>query len=234
LTQYILNDYLGLVSIEQRARVFAALGDPARLAIIEGLRVSDATPRDLGRRHNLASNLLSHHLSVLENAGLIARSVSAGDARRRYVRLRHETLDTIHLRQAGPDGPVPAGPVLFVCTRNSARSQLAAALWSSLGNNPATSAGTEPAESIHPGAVAAAGRAGLDLTAATTQHIDAVRVDPALTITVCDQAHEQIDNPASHWHWSIPDPVVRPTTQSFDVALERLRKRILTITGANP
>lgn len=217
------------MSTNRRSRVFAALGDPVRLAIVEGLMVSDATPRDLGRRHDLASNLLSHHLSVLEKAELIARSGSSGDGRRRYVRLRHETLDTIHLQRTVPDGPV-----LFVCTRNSARSQLAAALWSSLGSNPATSAGTEPAESIHPGAVAAAGRAGLDLTAATTQHIDAIRIDPALTITVCDQAHEQIDNPASHWHWSIPDPVVRPTTQSFDVALERLRKRILTITGANP
>ena len=211
---------------EERARLFAALGDPVRLAIVEELLVSDATPRDLAGRHDLPSNLLSHHLAVLEDANVITRSVSSGDRRRRYLSLRRETLGHLQLTPS-----VPAGPVLFVCTHNSARSQLAAALWQSIVHSPACSAGTEPATAIHPGTVAAAKRAGLDLTATEPRHLDAVDVSPSLVITVCDQAHEQIEDSLRHWHWSTPDPVARPTAKSFDIALQRLRNRINALTG---
>ena len=61
-----------------------------------------------------------------------------------------------------------------MCTHNSARSQLAAALWTQLTNQPADSAGTHPAARVHPGAVAAARRAGLDLTDARPKLLDDV------------------------------------------------------------
>ena len=56
-----------------------------------------------------------------------------------------------------------SGPVrvLFVCTRNSARSQLAAAAWARRSGIPAASAGTEPADRVHPRAVRVARRHGL-------------------------------------------------------------------------
>ena len=216
-----------LMNREKRAHLFAALGDPVRLAIVEDLMVSDAAPRDLSRRHELPSNLLAHHLSVLEDADVITRSISDGDRRRRYLSLRYETLHGLNLQPA-----VPNGPVLFVCTRNSARSQLAAAVWNSLADSPASSAGTEPASAIHPGTIDAAARAGLDLSGAKTQHLAEVSVEPALVITVCDQAHEQVEGDLAHWHWSTPDPVVRATTRSFDNALNKLRDRIVAVTGA--
>ena len=84
---------------------------------------SDRTPSVLAARHGLAGNLLAHHLDVLERVGLIDRHVSAGDRRRRYVRLRHDAL-----RDVASIGRPRTGRALFICTHNSARSQLAAAV----------------------------------------------------------------------------------------------------------
>ena len=97
--------------------------------------------------------------------------------------------------------------MLFVCTANSARSQLAAGLWTATTGAPAVSAGTHPAERVHPGAVAAARRAGLDLGDATPTSLHELRRRPPLTITVCDRAHEELDPEPDWLHWSIPDPV---------------------------
>ena len=145
--------------LDDRAARHAALGDPARLAIVDELVWSDRAPAELGRRLGLGSNLLAHHLAVLESAGLVDRSRSSGDGRRRYVHLRHGAL--ADLVPGGPGsgaGRCPAEPseVLFVCTHNSARSQLAAVLWTALTGGPAASAGTHPAERVHRGAVSGA------------------------------------------------------------------------------
>ena len=94
-----------------------------RLAIVEDLSASDRAPSVLATRYGLPGNLLAHHLDVLERVGLIERHVSSGDRRRRYVRLRHEAL-----RDVAVVGRARAGRALFICTHNSARSQLAAAL----------------------------------------------------------------------------------------------------------
>ena len=152
----------------------------------------------------IPSNLLAHHLDVLEDAGLIERSRSSGDGRRRYVHLRPGAPR----RTSHPQPSLQPQPALFVCTANSARSQLAAALWTTITGAPPISAGTHPADRVHPGAVAAGRRAGLDLTDAPPRsRSTAVRRRPALTITVCDRAHEELD-PGPGWlHWSIPDPV---------------------------
>src|ERR1700729_1483518 len=110
--------------LERRAAVHAALADPARLAITDALADGDASPSDLAGMLAMPSNLLAHHLRVLEGAGIVARHRSEGDRRRSYLRLLPGSLDTL----AGPPTRV-ARRVLFVCTANSARSHLAAALW---------------------------------------------------------------------------------------------------------
>ena len=79
-------------SIERRAALHAALGEPVRLAIVEDLAATDRAPTDLATRHGRRAALLAHHLDVLERVGLIERHVSAGDRRRRYIRLRHAAL----------------------------------------------------------------------------------------------------------------------------------------------
>jgi protein-tyrosine-phosphatase len=221
-----LNDQNAAVDISDRARRHAALGDPVRLAMVDDLAMSDRSPGELSTRHGLATNLLAHHLDVLENAGLIERGVSSGDGRRRYVRLRRRSLREldIHLE-------IPVGPVLFVCTHNSARSQLAAALWKSEVGTDALSAGTHPAERVHPEAIAAAGREGLDISDAVPRSLDEVTVVPGLVVTVCDRAHEELDPGDDWWHWSTPDPLETAETRAFDLAMAGLRDRITTLKG---
>jgi protein-tyrosine-phosphatase/DNA-binding HxlR family transcriptional regulator len=208
--------------LTRRAEVHAALGDPSRLAIVDELAVSDRSPSELSERFGLPTNLLAHHLSILERVGLIERSVSSGDRRRRYVRLRTELLaDLVSARQRR------AGSALFLCTHNSARSQLAAALWRKRTGHAAMSAGTHPATSVHPGAVAAAGRHQLPLGAATPRLVEAAEFETAqYIVSVCDRAHEEMDLPPRALHWSIPDPVDAPDPRAFDSALALLEQRI--------
>jgi ArsR family transcriptional regulator, arsenate/arsenite/antimonite-responsive transcriptional repressor / arsenate reductase (thioredoxin) len=212
--------------IEQRATVHAALGEPVRLAIVEELAVSDRAPSMLSSRFDLPGNLLAHHLDVLERVGLIERTVSAGDRRRRYVRLRPHALGGLGVGA----GLRPRGRALFVCTQNSARSQLAAALWRRHTGNDAASAGTHPADRVHPGAVAAARRVGLDLGDARPRALAVGDLDADVVVTVCDRAHEELDAPEDWLHWSIPDPVDGGTRKAFDSTLVELDERINAVT----
>ena len=112
----------------------AALADPARLRITDALCDGDASPKQLGAMLTMPSNLLAHHLRVLEQAGIITRRRSEGDHRRSYLRLIPGTLESLTGR---PRRTAPR--VLFVCTANSARSHLAAALWRQASHVPAAS-----------------------------------------------------------------------------------------------
>lgn len=195
-----------------------------RLAIIDELVASDRAPVELRRLIGIESNLLAHHLDVLEEVGMIKRSRSSGDGRRRYVHLLHESFVGLV-----PGHRLAPRRALFVCTRNSARSQLAAALWEEMTQAQAASAGTHPAARVHPGAVAAARRAGLDLTATTPQTLAAAGEIPDLVVTVCDQAHEELDPDDSWLHWSIADPVVVGSRKAFDATVAELRMRIAAL-----
>jgi protein-tyrosine-phosphatase/DNA-binding transcriptional ArsR family regulator len=216
--------------IEQRAAVHAALGEPVRLAIVEELAVSDRAPSRLSARFGLPGNLMAHHLDVLERVGLIERHVSAGDRRRRYVRLRRHALSDLAVGTSRRRG----GRALFVCSQNSARSQMAAALWCRHTGGSATSAGTHPAERVHPGAIAAARRAGLDLSGARPRTLEPGDLDADLVVTVCDRALEELDAPEDWLHWSVADPVEAGTDTAFDAAVAELDERITTIADETP
>ncbi|MEI7617301.1 MAG: helix-turn-helix domain-containing protein [Actinomycetota bacterium] len=215
-------------SVELRANRHAALGDSARLAIVDELSLSDRTPTELRTLLGIESNLLAHHLAVLEDVGIITRSTSSGDARRKYVRLTHGALSDL-----GPKQTITRGKALFVCTRNSARSQLAAALWRSIADAPAESAGTHPAERVHPGAVAAAQRCGIDISTTAPRSLHSVGRLPSLVITVCDQAHEEITVHPNWLHWSISDPVAIGTKRAFDATAAELRERITLLLSSS-
>src|SRR5690349_22752721 len=156
--------------LARRAAVHAALADPARLAITDTLLTGDASPSELAALLAMPSNLLAHHLRTLEQAGVITRRRSEGDRRRAYLRLVPGTLDS---PAAAAAAAVPR--VLFVCTANSARSHLAAALWRRASRVPAASAGTQPAERIDPGTIAAARRHHLPLPRLRPRHISEVQ-----------------------------------------------------------
>src|SRR5262249_42795140 len=100
----------------------------------------------------------------------------------------------------------------------------------------AESAGTHPASRVHPLAVSTAARAGLDLSHAVPRTLDAVHIEPAIVVTVCDRAHEELstgafdDFPgAAVVHWSVPDPVATGSPRAFREAFETLRLRIARV-----
>jgi len=207
------------VELGARARRHAALAEPARLRIVDLLALGDLSPTELGRRLGLTSNLLAHHLNVLEAEGLVRRDRSEGDGRRSYVRLgTHGPIDP------APARVLAARRVVFVCTANSARSQLAQALWGAASAVPAVSAGTHPADRVAPAAVDVAARHGLDLSRAVPRLVDDRTAASDLIITVCDRAHEEY--PANALHWSVPDPVRVGTTAAFDAAFSELENRV--------
>jgi protein-tyrosine-phosphatase/DNA-binding HxlR family transcriptional regulator len=221
--------------LQRRALVHAALADPVRLGIVDELALSDRSPTELGEHLGVRSNLLAHHLDVLEAAGVVERVVSHGDRRRRYVRLVADGMSGMLtapvLRAAG---------VVFVCTRNSARSQLAAALWNANSPVEATSAGTEPAERVHPGAVRAARRHGLDLERAVPSRLELDRIEDHLVVTVCDLAHEdlaalapsRLGRGTAVLHWSVPDPAASGTRVAFDGIVDRLERRVRALASS--
>jgi protein-tyrosine-phosphatase/DNA-binding transcriptional ArsR family regulator len=212
-----------------RAAVHAALGDPGRLAIVDALVLGEASPSELQQLLDMPSNLMAHHVRVLERAGVIERHRSEGDRRRTYLTLAAGALDALL-----PSSSQDAVRVVFVCTGNSARSHLAAALWNDASPVPATSAGTHPARAVHPGTLAAARRHGLTLADPTPRRLDEV-LDPSdVVITVCDAAHEELaaTPDGRRLHWSVPDPARTGEDAAFDAAITVLADRVTRVAPA--
>ena len=216
--------------VERRARLHASLAEPARLRIVDRLRLGDATPGELQELLAVPSNLLAHHLRVLEVEGLVLRHRSQGDRRRFYVQLVPETLSGL---VQGSEATIRAPRVVFVCTANTARSQIAAALWSRASTVPATSAGTHPADNVAPGAVAVARRRRLPLQQVRPRALDDVLDTDDYIVTVCDHAHEELHRTHAAGfptaHWSVPDPVRLGTPAAFDAAYDDLAARVATL-----
>ena len=206
----------------ERAALHRALGEEHRLELVDCLLDSDRTPGELAALTGLPSNLLAFHLRGLEDAGIVERHRSEGDARRRYVRLRTEALE-----MAWPTRPMtPPERVLFVCTHNSARSQFAEALWGRVGGSATWSAGTTPAERVHPRAVAAARMYGVDLSGVRPKGYDEVPDSVDLLVSVCDRAFEsEVAVAGPRMHWSVPDPI-RGGDRAFEAAFREIAHRV--------
>lgn len=208
------------MNLEARAAKHAALSDPARLMIVDALSLGDLSPSDLTKTLAMPSNLVAHHLRVLENVGLLVRTRSEADRRRTYLRLAPDALTGIT-----PGAVGTASRVVFVCTANSARSQLAAALWRRASEIPAASAGTHPASRIDPGAVAVARRHRVGLPTRRPSQLDDVLAEGDYIVTVCDSAHEEIGT-YDGLHWSVPDPVRIGTGAAFETSFADLNQRV--------
>jgi protein-tyrosine-phosphatase len=236
-----------------RARRHAALGEPVRLAMIERLLVTDAAPGELSAHFGLATNVLAHHLKVLQTAGLIRRVRSEGDARRAYVQLRLDDPQIESLLGHRPNtgsgvadpftsvGGIRPERVLFVCTANSARSQLAAAAWGSASPVPVASAGTHPAVRVHPRAVSTGRRHGLRIDPHATAGLGQVIAAGDLVVCVCDNAHEELTiagpdalgvSVAGHIHWAVADPVPADTDEAFEHAHAEITGRVQRLVDA--
>lgn len=204
-----------------RAAVHAALGEPARLAVVDALMLGDRSPSELAAVLHLPSNLLAHHLRVLESAGVVERGRSEADRRRTYVRLVPDVLQT-----AGSTARLRVPRVVFVCTQNSARSQLAAAMWSRRSPVPVASAGTHPSPRVHRRALAVARRHGLPLHGTKPSLVGDVLRPEDLVVSVCDSAYEELGAAPDRLHWSVPDPVPVDTDAAFERAYGELEQRV--------
>jgi ArsR family transcriptional regulator, arsenate/arsenite/antimonite-responsive transcriptional repressor / arsenate reductase (thioredoxin) len=169
-------------------------------------------------------------VNVLQEAGLVTRRRSEGDRRRTYLHLDTRLLTAVFR----PDLSA-AGRVVFVCTQNSARSPIAAALWRKRTGQPVMSAGTRPAGRVHRRALRVAQEHDLAIEPTGTAHINDVVRDGDLIVAVCDSAHEELTGdirPALHW--SVPDPVAAGTDAAFKAAYDDLADRIELLAAALP
>lgn len=128
--------------------------------------------------------------------------------------------------------------VLFLCTHNSARSQMAEALlrWLGEGRFEVTSAGTEPSV-VHPLAVEAMAEIGIDISGARSKHLDEFTDQQFdYVITVCDRSNETcpiFPNDPERIHWSFPDPSAvagshEERLRAFARVRDELRQRLRT------
>ncbi len=127
--------------------------------------------------------------------------------------------------------------VLFVCTGNSARSQMAEALLNHWGRGAfrASSAGTFPAAAVHPLALRVLADVGLDGTGLRPKTVESVLGDGwDLVITVCDQAREScpiVPGLPMTAHWGVEDPAAAlgdeaQRLRAFRLARDLLKRRI--------
>lgn len=243
-------------------RVMKALGDPTRLRLFYLLTVCPMAVGDLVATLGLSQALVSHHLATLKAARLVIDHRAADDARSiiymidtpSLTRLRHELswlMDPIKLYDPRQDEDIPRRPfvktgpirVLFLCTGNSARSQIAEAWLRKHGEGlfEAYSAGVHP-KGLNPLTVKIMQESGIDVSHHLSKSVDEFRGQSFdYVITVCDQANEECPIfPDDHQriHWSIEDPAAAEGTEAQRLAVFRrianeLSNRIALFVNVN-
>jgi ArsR family transcriptional regulator, arsenate/arsenite/antimonite-responsive transcriptional repressor / arsenate reductase (thioredoxin) len=198
-------------------------GHPLRWRLLGELARSDRQVRELKTLTGERQSLVSYHLGQLRAGGLVSMRRSAADHRDAYYRIDLERCAEL-LAATGAAlhpgvrlVPIPAGKlqervrVLFLCTGNSARSQMAEALAEQLAGQEigAASAGSHP-KSLHPNAVRVMRDYGIDITGRQAKHVSTFsgqRFD--YVVSLCDRVREVCPEFPGHpemIHWSIPDP----------------------------
>jgi ArsR family transcriptional regulator, arsenate/arsenite/antimonite-responsive transcriptional repressor / arsenate reductase (thioredoxin) len=232
--------------------VFRVAGHPLRWRLLSELARSDRRVRDLIASLGEQQPLISYHLGQLREVGLVSVRRSSFDGRDSYYSLDlkrcGELLATaaadLHpgFRLARPREVVAprrrSRPprVLFLCTGNSARSQIAEALLQDLsrGSVQAFSAGSRP-KPLHPNAVRVLRARGIDISARRSKHLDTFR-RPRFdwVISLCDRVREvcpEFAGGPQTIHWSIADPAAEPgsdaaTYPAFELTAAELEARI--------
>jgi protein-tyrosine-phosphatase len=212
-------------AVEGPPSFLQVVGHPVRWNILSELARSDRTVQELVGLVGEAQNLVSYHLGKLKVAGLVVARRSSADGRdvyytsnlARFGELLSDAGAALHpaLRlspSSSVDGPGQPTRILFLCTGNSARSQIAEALVAhrSPGTVQAASAGSAP-KPLHPNALRVMRELyDIDLSGNEPKHLSQFaheRFD--WVIRLCDKVREVCpDYPGNPEvvHWSIPDP----------------------------
>jgi protein-tyrosine-phosphatase/DNA-binding transcriptional ArsR family regulator len=208
-------------------RFCKAAGDETRLAILRRLSLTDLRGGDMVEWLDIPHNALSYHLKYLRELGLVSDHRSSADARDIYYQLDLRRLRSLYValgdallvdgdallrNLAAPRGADRAMRVLFLCTHNSARSQLAQGIAQERGGKwiSVFSAGSDPTE-IRPEALKLLRERGIDTTDYRTKPLaEFVNQTFDYVVTVCDRVREvcpTFPGDPTLLHWSIPDPV---------------------------
>lgn len=232
----------------QKPPILQALGHELRWHLVRQLCSSDLKVGELSAATGEPQNLVSYHLRLLRDAGLVCERRSSADRRDIYYSLDRRAvtsgllgaLTDINPGERPAEPGVPGNPtasggqtsVLFLCTGNSARSQIAEAMLRHLGGRHVLvrSAGTHPV-GVHPQVheVLASRDIGVgnlrskSITEFAGQEFDHV-------VTLCDIARSEpirlTGNPHVV-HWSILDPVATPGGRAaVTAAFERVAKEV--------
>ncbi|MCM4078771.1 arsenate reductase/protein-tyrosine-phosphatase family protein [Paractinoplanes hotanensis] len=215
-----------------------ATGHPLRWHLLSELAHGDLAVRELSALLGQPQNLVSYHLGKLRKAELVSARRSSADGRDTYYTLDLARCGSLlagagaalhpGLRMLSPAAMTVTGRVLFLCTGNSARSQMAEALLRqhTAGSVQAFSAGSRP-KPIHPYAVSVLATRGIDLTGARPKHLDEFTGRPFdRVITLCDKVKEvcpDFPGDAVRAHWSIAEPADLP---AFEQVADELARRI--------
>jgi ArsR family transcriptional regulator, arsenate/arsenite/antimonite-responsive transcriptional repressor / arsenate reductase (thioredoxin) len=228
-------------------RVLRLAGHPLRWRLLSELARSDRRVGELCELAGRRQNLVSYHLRQLRDGGLVSMRRSAADGRDTYYVLELARCGEL-LRGAGlalhPGlGPGPrrrserargaaAVRVLFLCTGNSARSQIAEALATRMSGGAviAASAGSHP-KPLHAHAVHVMRERGIDISGRRSKHVSDFagrRFD--YVISLCDRVREvcpEFPGGPELIHWSIPDPARdEQTLAAFERTATELGARI--------
>lgn len=224
-----------------------------RWRLLQELVRSDRAVSELTQLVGERQSLVSYHLTQLRDGGLVHARRSSADGRDTYYAVDLQSCGQ-QLQAAGGalhpalscalQASTPrSGPrsrrrprVLFLCTGNSARSQIAEALLVQMseGTVAAASAGSHP-KPLHPNAMRVMKKRGIDISANRTKHLDElVSQTFDFVITLCDRVREVCPELPSHpelIHWSVPDPSLETpgggsTLPAFERTADELETRI--------
>ncbi len=205
-------------------QLFSLLGNDMRWKLVSALVRGDFSVNELQQKVHGKQNLVSYHLGKLKKAKLVTEMSSIADGRETYYSLNLATLQRLFFSSGeslhpaltpNPEDSAASGGeklrILFLCTHNSARSQMAEGLLRAKGGERVEvfSAGTEPSV-VNPLAIEAMDGLGIDIRSHQSksmddflgQHFDYV-------ITVCDRAKDScpiFPGAPEQIHWSFPDP----------------------------
>lgn len=242
------------MTVEPRPRVapdlFRLAGHPLRWRLLSELARSDRQVRELTRIIGKPQSLVSYHLGQLRAGQLVSTRRSSADGRDAYYSLDLARCRRL-LAEAGgalhpgldPDAPPELGvgsrrrtKILFLCTGNSTRSQLAEAVLRDLADGAVevASAGSHP-KPVHPNAVRVMRERGIDLSDSRSKHLDRFtgrKFD--YVITLCDKVREvcpEFPGGPERIHWSIPDPALGAETDkksypAFQRAASEIESRV--------
>lgn len=221
------------------------LGHDVRWGLARKLRSSDLKVSELSAATRLAQNLVSYHLRLLREAGFVRERRSSADARDVYYSLDRRAV-ALGLQSAlsaiTPGASPPAAPalglasVLFLCTGNSARSQIAEVMLRHLARKHVLvrSAGTYPV-GVHPQVHKVLAARGLPSTNLRSKPVaEFARQSFDYVITLCDIARSEpidLSGKPHKAHWSIPDPATarggaKAVARAFDQTAHEIEMRV--------